>query len=246
MTISDQAQKALTEEDSTEAGKLSERLNSAMNSSRHAHDLIVRMLAYQALGKDKPQSTDLSEAAKHTTALLQQSIATGLNVRYSIEPDLHAAESDVVELQKLLIQMFQYLCDAIKIEAASGQKVEQQVLAELKVNDYLDQSCACCYQKIDGQYLELALSSGQHAGNSTKPLLHLANELADDPSLRARINALHEQLAGYDGHLMLHGSDKQSHNWRLLLPVAGADGVGIRLDNSVQLEKYRARRRSKT
>lgn len=245
LNISDQAQLALTEQDSSRNQEISTRLNAVMESSRHAHDLIVRMLAYQSTASDKTDRTDLSEAAKQTFSLLQQSIATHLNITHNIEPDLHAAESDVIELQKILIQMFQYLNDSVHAAPSDEDDKPVRVLAELKVNDYLDQSCACCYQRVDGQYLELSLASGEHANGLAKPLLHLANELADDPSLRARIDALHDQLETYNGHIMLQDSDEHNQDWRLLLPIAGAGthSQGIRLDKSVQLEKYRQRKR---
>ncbi|MEM8499479.1 MAG: hypothetical protein AAF542_15755 [Pseudomonadota bacterium] len=243
--ISDQAQRALTDTDkdtSHGTSDISDRLTSVMESSRHAHELIVKMLAYRSAASDSPKSADLSETVRRTMELIKQSIGADYKLTANIEDDLYAQELDVVHLQKMLIQLFRLAAQHVSDNSTSRAN-KKAIQLEMRLNDYQAQRCFCCDKEVSGQFLLLGISHGSMRRSATIPSETLANAFSEDPALFSRLGALHSELDEHRGHLLLQQSNNGAQYWQAIVPIANAEQSGLNLDNSVQLEKYRQRRK---
>ncbi len=246
--ISNQAQRALTDNTSASAsgaGDISNRLTSVMESSRHAHELIVKMLAYRSAASESPKSADLSETVRRTMELIKQSIGAEYKLSTDIEDDLYAQELDVVHLQKMLIQLFRLAAQRIS-ENSTSRATKKAIQLEMRLNDYQAEHCFCCGKVVNGQFLLLGVSHGSMKRSANIPSDALANDFSEDPELFSLLAALHNELDEHDGHLLLQQSNNGAQYWQALVPIASAEQSGLNLDNSVQLEKYRQRRKKPT
>lgn len=241
--ISNQAQRALTDNDSSRGtNDISDRLTSVMESSRHAHELIVKMLAYRSAASDSPKSADLSETVRRTTELIKQSIGAAYKLTAEIEDDLYAQELDVVHLQKMLIQLFRLAAQHVS-DNSSSRASKKAIALEMRLNDYQSERCFCCDKEVSGQFLLLGVNHGSIKRGAAIPSETLANTFSEDPALFGRLGALHSELDEHGGHLLLQQSNNGSQYWQAIVPIANAEQSGLNLDNSVQLEKYRQRRK---
>lgn len=243
--ISDQAQQALTDTNkgtNRGANDISERLTSVMESSRHAHELIVKMLAYRSAASESPKSADLSETVRRTMELIKQSIGAAYKLTTDIEDDLFAQEPDVVHLQKMLIQLFRLAAQHVS-ENSSSRASKKAIQLEMRLNDYQAESCFCCNKEVNGQFLLLGISHGSMKRSAAIPTEELAHRFSESPALLTRLDALHTELDEHDGHLLLQQSNNGAQYWQAIVPIANAEQSGLNLDNSVQLEKYRQRRK---
>ena len=247
--ISNQAQLALSDKNSQYAGgrhsdEISARLSNVMESSRHAHELIVKMLAYRSASTETARSADLSETVRRTIELIKQTIGTPFKISHELEEDLYAQELDVVHLQKTLIQFFRLAGDHISARSKS-RATKKPVQIELGLTDYHEEHCFCCDQRVDGQFLLLGLSHGSLKRKAAVPRELLADELSQNRPFYSRLGQLHNELDEFGGHLLLDENSSGAQYWQAVIPVAGTEQTGIVLDNSVQLAKYRQRRKNR-
>ncbi len=243
LSISSQAQQALAKNEPQAIADLSTRMASMLESSRHAHELIVKMLSYRSAEMDRPRSADLSESAQRSLQLLQHTVGNKVDLKAQVAEDLYAQEHDVIQLQKLLIQLFHYVLHSITQELALSQEPGgPTMVALLEPADFVQQQCTCCNQIIDGQYLDIAVAD-QGMQESGLSALALASAIANDPGLERALRSLHEQAQLYNGHVMLQQNDSSARAWHVLLPLTTGNQEGLQLDNTIPLKKYRDRRR---
>ncbi len=147
-----------------------------------------------------------------------------------------------MHLQKMLIQLFRLAAQHVS-DTSTSRANKKAIQLEMRLNDYQAERCFCCDKEVSGQFLLLGMSHGSMKRSTAIPSEKLADTFGENHELFGRLGALHSELDEHGGHLLLQQNNNGAQYWQAIVPIASAEQSGLNLDNSVQLEKYRQRRK---
>lgn len=211
VNLTEHTQMALSESEGEPTSEIATYLRAVMNSSQRARDLVLQMLNYQDADSTETTSgaTDLTLFTTGIVDLLRNTVGQHLQISSDLQPNLRVQELDSLRLQNALVQLFR--------AAQSSFDSSGHLSVCLRVLTQEDHTCAYCYAKISGQFVEISMHNSMQT--NADAVHDVGADLPQDETLLSQIKRIHELLKPYSGHIMWRGEAGREESWCLFLAV---------------------------
>lgn len=198
---------------STLPEKLVKNLETAMNASRRAKDLVAQMLTFSRSDNQGGQPLHLLPLIKDNIEMLRSILPSSIKVEVSCEENLPLVMMHPVKLQQMLMN----LC----INARDAMNGKGVLTIKLGWSCVLDRECTCCHKIIKGDWIELSVSDNG-CGMSAETVDHIfepfytTKELGKGTGMG--MSVLRGIISSHGGHALLETELNKGTTIRLLFP----------------------------
>ncbi len=132
-----------------------DELHNISSAAMRAADLTRQMLAYAGQGKFMVEALNLSRLVEEIGNLLEVSISTNVDLKYSFADELPAIEADASQIQQVIMNLIMNASEAIEGRAGtitvstSAIQVDRHYLAGAYLNDELPDGAYVCLEVAD-------------------------------------------------------------------------------------------------
>ncbi|MDP2827288.1 MAG: PAS domain-containing protein [Sulfuricellaceae bacterium] len=204
-----------------ENAKLKDYLTEIILAGERGRDLVIKMLAYSRGGKGTLVSIDLDELVRDTLKMLKVAIPSSIEVSEQSAADLPAVRGDPVGLQQIITNLCVNARDAMDGQGRLGLNLRRTTLSDKT-------ECASCHHFVSGEFVELRVSdsgSGMNEAQLEKIFQPFYTTKPVDKGTGMGLAMVHGIVHEHGGHILVDSVPGEGSTFRILLPVAGENGV---------------------
>ena len=198
--------------------KMVKNLETAMQASERARDLVAQMMTFSRFGIEAEQPMQFAPVLEESVKMLRSILPSSISIQLHCEEELPMVLMDPAKLQQLLMN----LC----INAKDAMQGVGTLMIRLGWHRDVNNECACCYKEVKGDWIELSVSD-TGSGMTPETLEHLfepfytTKEIGKGTGMG--MSVLHGIVTGHGGHTLVETVPGKGSTFRLLFsPVVEA------------------------
>lgn len=195
--------------------KMVSNLETAMQASERARDLVAQMMTFSRIDIEAEQPIQFAAVLEENVKMLRSILPSSISIQLHCEKALPMVLMDSAKLQQLLMN----LC----INAKDAMDGVGKLMIQLGWHRDVNAECACCHKVVKGDWIELAVSDNG-SGMMPETLEHLfepfytTKEIGKGTGMG--MSVLHGIVTAHGGHVLVETAPGKGSTFRLLFAPA--------------------------